>query len=187
MLRSRTLIVAALAAMTVPLLAAAQASAARPTFENISETFNNTINDFCDVDGLDVDHSGTFTSRLKIQKRHGLDYFLEHVHVSEVFVGNDPDVRVTVETAFLQKDLKITDNLDGTITIISLLTGPSTAYGPNGKAIARDPGQVRFRFVIDDNGTPSNPNDDFELSSEVIKGSTGRSDDYCDAIVPFML
>lgn len=61
------------------------------------------------------------------------------------------------------------------------------AHGPNGKAIARDPGQVRFRFVIDDNGTPSNPDDDFEVSSELIKGSTGRSDDYCDAIVPFML
>ena len=49
------------------------------------------------------------------------------------------------------------------------------------------PGQVRFRFVIDDNGTPSNPDDDFEVSSELIKLSTGRSDDYCDAIVPFML
>ena len=38
--------------------------------------------------------------------------------------------------------------------------------------------------MIDDNGTPNDPNDDFEVSSEQIKGSTGRSDDYCAAIVP---
>ena len=37
--------------------------------------------------------------------------------------------------------------------------------------------------MIDTNGTPNDPNDDFEVSSELIKGSTGRTDDYCAAIV----
>ena len=37
--------------------------------------------------------------------------------------------------------------------------------------------------MIDDNGTPSNPDDDVELSFEQIKGSTGRTDDFCTAVV----
>ena len=42
---------------------------------------------------------------------------------------------------------------------------------------------MRFRLVIDTNGTPSDPEDDFEVSSELIKGSTGRNDDYCPVII----
>jgi hypothetical protein len=133
-----------------------------------------------------VHNEGTFDSRLKIHPRHGTAYFLEHIRVVNVFTGADPNSPVTDRTAFISKDLKITDNGDGTITIITLLTGPSTAYGPDGKAIARDPGQVRFRIVIDLNGTPDFFDDDFEVSSTQIKGSTGRSDDYCEAMVPYL-
>ena len=38
----------------------------------------------------------------------------------------------------------MTDNGDGTLTILVLTTGPAAVYGPDGKAIARNPGQVRF-------------------------------------------
>ena len=37
--------------------------------------------------------------------------------------------------------------------------------------------------MISDPGTPSNPDDDVGLSFEQVKGSTGRSDDYCAAIL----
>ena len=43
---------------------------------------------------------------------------------------------------------------------------------------------MRFRIVFSDNGTPNNPDDDFDVSFDVVKGSTGRTDDYCAAIVP---
>ena len=54
---------------------------------------------------------------------------------------------------------------------------------PNGKAIARNPGQVRFELVLDHGGTPTDPSDDVELSFELVKGSTGRTEDFCAATV----
>jgi hypothetical protein len=40
--------------------------------------------------------------------------------------------------------------------------------------------------VFDLNGTPDFFDDDIELSSTLIKGSTGRSDDFCEAMVPYL-
>jgi hypothetical protein len=58
-------------------------------------------------------------------------------------------------------------------------------YGEDGKAIARNPGQVRFQFLVDHAGTPADPSDDVFLADlGLVKGSTGRSDDFCAAAVP---
>ena len=64
----------------------------------------------------------------------------------------------------------------------------STLYGPDGKAIARNPGQIRFEFLVDHGGTPSDPSDDVELGFlGDVKGSMGRTDDYCAAALPILL
>ena len=90
-------------------------------------------------------------------------------------------MRTTERT--LTEELRISQ-AGNLLTIVVLATGNSTVYGPDGKAIARNPGQVRFRVVIDDQGTPTDLDDDVERFSELIKGSTGRSDDFCAAVVP---
>jgi hypothetical protein len=64
---------------------------------------------------------------------------------------------------------------------------PVKSHGPDGKAIARNPGQVRFEAVVDHDGTPTDLSDDTELSFTQVKGSTGRSDDYCEAIIHSIL
>jgi hypothetical protein len=85
----------------------------------------------------------------------------------------------------MEKDLRITDNGDGTLTILVLATGNSVVYGANGKAIARNPGQIRFELLIDHGGTPTDPSDDeFLKFLGVVKESTGRTDDFCSAVVP---
>jgi hypothetical protein len=43
---------------------------------------------------------------------------------------------------------------------------------------------VRFELLIDHNGTPGDPSDDSELAFTLVKESTGRSDDACQAAVP---
>jgi hypothetical protein len=81
------------------------------------------------------------------------------------------------------KDLKVTDNGDGTLTIIALATGSLKVYGPDGRLLFNDPGQVRFELVLDHAGTPTDPSDDVELSFRMIRESTGRNDlvdhDFC--------
>ena len=55
----------------------------------------------------------------------------------------------------------------------------------------KDPGNVRFAFDIDYNGTPGNPEDDTDVpdSFRMVRGSTGNSDfsdrDFCADLVAF--
>ena len=68
---------------------------------------------------------------------------------------------------------------------VILATGNAVLYGENHKAIARNPGQTRFEILVDHGGTPTDPADDeFLADLGEVKGSTGRSDDFCDAAVP---
>ena len=74
---------------------------------------------------------------------------------------------------------------DGTLTILVMGTGNAVAYNEDGKAIARNPGQIRFELLIDNGGTPQDPSDDeFLADLGVVFGSTGRNDDFCEAVVP---
>jgi hypothetical protein len=57
-----------------------------------------------------------------------------------------------------------------------------------GKAIARNPGQERFEIRVDHGGTPTDPSDDAFLEFlGVVKESTGRTDDFCEAAVPLLV
>ena len=90
---------------------------------------------------------------------------------------------VTFSSMVVRKDLKATDNGDGTLTILVLSTGNDVVYGSDGEAIARNPGQVRIEVLIDDGGTPTDPSDDeFIADLGLVKGSTGRNDDFCAAV-----
>lgn len=183
MIPSRLPILATLAGLVTSLALTAPAAAAPPQRFDETEHFANVLTDYCGVSGLTATDNGTFHTSGKIRTtRTGVQYFLEHITVDDTVTG-PTGTQVRIHTAYVAKDLKITVS-GGLTTIISLLTGPSTAYGPDGKAIARDPGQARFRIVISDNGTPTDPTDDYEVSFDVVKGSTGRTDDYCAAIVP---
>ena len=115
----------------------------------------------------------------------GLAYYMESIRLASTFTDLDGAYTITAVERSLSKDLKVTDNGDGTLTILVLATGNATLYGQDGKAIARNPGQVRFEVLIDNGGTPDDPFDDeFLADLGLVKGSTGRSDDFCEAAVP---
>ena len=145
------------------------------------DEFSFTDTNFCD-EGLSVEIEGVVDGRFlaKPQGAGGLIHFMDHLHVSTVqTLGNR---FITTEERTVSKDLKVVDNGDGTLTITVLATGNFVVYDMDGKAIARNPGQSRFQFIVDHHGTPTDPSDDVELTDfELIKGSTGRSDDFCAA------
>jgi hypothetical protein len=108
-------------------------------------------------------------------------------HVDGTFVdtnvANGNSITGTFKT--VRRAMDATDNGDGTLTVTFLATGNDVTYGADGKAIARNPGQVRFEFLIDHNGTPTDPTDDqFLAFLGFVKESTGRTDDFCAAAVP---
>jgi hypothetical protein len=181
--RSAVLVGAGIAAVTL----AAAASGGQVFRETIHEEDEVVVANFCDVPGLTVDNAFVLDLRVHIvpHGRDRLDYFLQHGQRTDVYtnVANGKSVRAVATVT--EKDQRVTDNGDGTLTILILATGNAVLYGANGKAIARNPGQIRFEVLVDHNGTPTDPSDDeFIADLGVVKGSTGRSDDFCAAAVP---
>jgi len=151
------------------------------------DEFTDLVEDFCDVPGLTVQIGGVVDGRFLFNPHgpDGLAYYMESIRISSTFTNVDSGSTITAVERSLFKDLKVTDNGDGTLTILVLGTGNSMLYGQDGKAIARNPGQVRFEVLIDHAGTPEDPFDDeFLADLGLVKGSTGRSDDFCEAAVP---
>jgi hypothetical protein len=150
------------------------------------EEFTDVTADFCDVQGLTVQSDFVVDGRFMVNPRgpDGLAYYMERVKFTRVDTNLANGKFVTSKATVTDKDLKVTDNGDGTLTILVLATGNDVLYGMDGKAIARNPGQVRFELLVDHNGTPTDPADDeFLAFLGVVKESTGRSDDFCAALV----
>ena len=175
----------ALGAATASAVLAATASAEPPFKERFHNEATFVDEDFCGA-GLTVD--GTFVedgSLLVVAHGpDGLAYFLEHLTITVTFTNRDNGKTVTLTVVRVNKDIRVTDNGDGTLTILALATGNDVFYGPDGKAIGRNPGQIRVEILVDHSGTPTDPSDDVFLADEIVKGSTGRNDDFCEAAVP---
>lgn len=172
--------------VTAAVMLAAGAAAQPPFKESFHDEGTFVEEDFCGA-GLTVDGTFVEDARLMVVAHgpDGLAYFLEHISTTVVFTNRANGRAVTLESRVLRKDLRVTDNGDGTLTILGLATGNDVFYGADGKAIGRNPGQVRVEFLIDHSGTPTDPSDDVFLADlGIVKGSTGRNDDFCEAAVP---
>jgi hypothetical protein len=135
------------------------------------------IEDFCGVAGLTGSDEGVFEGMFRTVQHgpDGFEYFAERLKETEVLTNLANGKTVTlVNVLGAGKDLKLTDNGDGTLTAITFGTGNTVLYGADGKALARNPGQSRFELLID-------LSDGELISSELILGSTGRNDDICAA------
>lgn len=179
---------AALVVTAVPSPAAA-APVQRERFDNVDTVVERN---FCDL-GFDVrvvdNVRGTFI--LNSQRRDRLPYALENVHGTTSFTNLENDKSYTRVFNLTFKDLQVTDNGDGTLTILVIEAGTSKWYGPDGKLLFNDSGQVRFEVLIDHGGTPTDPSDDEFLEFlGIVKGPTGPADtegrDFCADIEEFI-
>ena len=169
------------AGLTVVSIAVAGAASADAP-ERFHEEFTEIIDDYCDVPGLTVRSDVVLDGKTRIRQRAG---FMEQV--SGTFVDTNVANGRAISGAFHEtgKALHATDNGDGTSTLLFFVTGNDVTYGPDGNAIARNPGQLRFEVLVDNNDTPNDPSDDeFIAMLDIVKESTGRSDDFCAAVVP---
>ena len=183
MKHSRALRLSAILALgaTAAAMLAVAASAKPLLKESFHDEGTFVDEDFCGA-GLTVDGAFVVDGKLLVNSHGpaGQVYFLEHVHANVVFTNRANGKAVTLVNRVVNHDLHVTDNGDGTLTILFLATGNEVLYGADGKAIGRNPGQIRLEILLDHGGTPTDPSDDVFLSEELVKGSTGRSDDFCD-------
>jgi hypothetical protein len=165
----------ALAVLSTP----GAASARVVDSESGSFDFSSTITDFSDVDGLDVDTAGTlsYNYRVVLRGAEKLPYYMETFAVTQTYTNPETNLSVRESIRELDKDLYLEPNDDGTYTLTVLAPGSANVWGPDGRLIARNPGQVRFQLLLDENL-------DVVEDLGLVKGSTGRNDDFCEAVVP---
>lgn len=126
---------------------------------------------------------------VKLKGQSPFPYFASTFKFREVYTNLENGKTFTLLTVGRDADQRIVDNGDGTITLIFQGVGRTHVIGPDGDRLFTDAGQFRFVAVVDYNGTPGDPEDDIELSFEVVKevghaGTEGR--DFCEDLVIFL-
>lgn len=149
--------------------------------------------DVYDCDGTRAQDSGDVSGNFLFNQRGSspFPYYRESLHGTVMTTNLETGGTFTNIFTANSKDQVITDNGDGTITITVFASGGSRFYDADGKLVLKDPGEVRFAFDVDYNGTPGDPSDDVEIpdSFRVVRSSTGNSDfsdrDFCADLVEF--
>jgi len=187
-IRHRGILAAAAAVTFAATVIAAPSATARPLERGtFVDGFSVTDENFCDA-GVVVDIDATQEVRFLFNTRKPgtAPYWKANAWETIVYSNLEGD-SVTEVTRLVDKDLAITDNGDGTMTILILATGNTTVFDESGKAVARNPGQVRYEVLIDYGDDIADPSDDAFLEFlGLVTESTGRTDDFCAAVLPIL-
>lgn len=170
-------------------LGAAPALADPPDMVVIEEEFTDVVPDFCGS-GVTVQIDVDVRSRqgFRLIGRDRVAHYHENLRLTETFTNVATGASLTHGLRALFHDLDVSVDDDGIATITVLGTGGDPWFGPDGKLVYNEPGQVRFQLLIDTNGTLDDPSDDtFIADLGTVFGSTGRNDlqgiDFCDAVL----
>ena len=183
------------AAFALALLAPTPASAAPPIIDHWSEHIEHIEQvehapDWCPDVPFDVlyteDVSGTFRF-----VQHGDDNYYGASSITSTFSWTNVETGAMLSGVRhgADKDLLVTANSDGTITIETQFTGPTTYYDDDGNRLFIDAGRQTATIVIDTNGTPSDPSDD-EFVDFLGGDMTGHFEtadrDFCADVMEFI-
>jgi hypothetical protein len=189
-MRGRSALLIAGLAITGSVLASTPATAKPIDKGHFHDVFTS---DVYDCNGTPAQDSGDVSGNFVFNQRGSspFPYYRESVQGTVVTTNLNTGGTYTNVFTNNSRDHAIVDNGDGTITITVYASGASRFYDTNGKFVLKDPGQIRFAFDIDYNGTPGDPNDDVEVpdSFRIVRPSTGNSDlsqrDFCADLVEF--
>jgi len=160
--------------------------------EHFHEVTSEVIEGFCENPDLTVrfveDIQGMFL--FNVRGPDGLGYALENLHITRSFTNLANDKTFTEVFNIVDKDLRVTDNGDGTLTIVVTASGVHKVIGPEG-LLFTEAGQFKFQFMVDTKGT-ADPTDDEEVEGSfvLLRDWTGQDDlegrDFCDDIHEFI-
>lgn len=176
----RKLIPLVTASLVAGLVLAGGAPAGAQVLERYSLDFSTSgfADDFC---GSDLEPAFTYaqtgSGSVKLRGPDGPEWFHEKLRIVRTFTYDGMTV-TDIQANTVIRDHKIVDNGDGTISITVLYAGGGRLIGGDGKLLAKGDGQIRVLLVID-------VEEDEVVSEEVIFGSTGTNDDYCEAILGY--
>lgn len=148
------------------------------------ESFTEVIDDFCgDLDvTLDVHDQGQYVVRLTGPDR--LPRYTGTHHGGATYTNLATGKAIFITWNYTFHDVHVTDNGDGTLTILSQIPGPERFYGPDGQVLFTSGGTMRLDALIDHGGTPGDSSDDTFISEEIVSSVGGQPQDpfhFCDS------
>ena len=180
---------AAIAVSLGGLAGAAPAAAAPIDSGHFHDTGSELLDHFCgDISLVHTwDITGSYLGRVK--GPDGQVYYRDRSSGTHVFINTATGRTYTQTFSTATHDAQITDNGDGTLTIVVQGSGNEKWYA-GGKLVLKNPGNLRWAILVDDGGTPDDPFDDEFLEDlGLVRDSTGRNDTdgrfFCDDIAEF--
>lgn len=132
--------------------AVAPAAAAPVVHERFTDSFSEVIEDFCGEITARLDEEATGMFLLNIRGPDGLAYFTATVRRTLSFTNLANGKSFTWVQSFVDKDMNVTDNGDGTFTLITQFAGGTRSYGPDGQFLGADGEVFRAEILVDENG-----------------------------------
>ena len=143
---------------------------------------------FCPGITAEVSWNDRVHELIRSKGKHGLVYFKANVHGTTVFTNLDTGGTYTNTYNFVDRDLKVVDNGDGTLTITIASSGSFKWFDADGNRVLKGSGAFRAQLTVDHGGTPTDPSDDVELDFVIVKEAgmdqtLGR--DFCEDLALF--
>jgi hypothetical protein len=139
------------AAMVVG-VAVAPSAAAPVVHERFTESFSEVVDDFCDEITARIDEEATGMFLLNVRGPNGLAYGQATVRQTLSFTNLANDKTYTLVSSFVDKDLKVTGNGDGTFNLVTQYAGGTRSYGPDGEFLGAGGEAFRTEILVDENG-----------------------------------
>jgi hypothetical protein len=175
------------AAGALALLGASPASATVIVHEHFVDSGSEPFTD-CPGITAEVSWKDRVHELIRTKGKDGLVYFKANVHGTTVFTNLDTGGTYTNTYNFVDRDVKVVDNGDGTLTITLATSGSFKWFDADGDRVLKGAGQFRAELTVDHGGTPTDPSDDVELDFVVVKNAgqdqtAGR--DFCEDLALF--
>jgi hypothetical protein len=155
--------IAILAGAVAVLGAAAPVRAGQFEKGHFHDAGEEVLEDFCGFDEVvhSFDIAGSFLG--VAHQPDGLVRFRDHSIGTNAFTNPETGKSYTEKFTFNGHDKRVTDNGDGTLTIIFQGSGTDRWFDGDGERVLRVAGMFRAELRVDHNGTPSDPTDDGEV------------------------
>ncbi|CAN5290711.1 hypothetical protein BH18ACT9_BH18ACT9_08120 [soil metagenome] len=178
---------AILAGLLIPSVCFVGAATAAPSkWESYRFPYGPEVTtNFCGVTGLTIQQQGVAVGRERTISHgpDGLPYYFVQERYTDTWTNLGTGETMTTVGAYRGHSLKVTDNGDGTLTVLAQNTGNDASYNADGDIVARSAGVFRFRLLIDHGGTPTDPDDDEVIAFLGVVKKTGLNSDFCETIV----
>jgi hypothetical protein len=154
------------------------------------ETFHaeggpEVVEDFCGVPGFTVENTFVADGRFRITAHgpDGLPYYVEVVDSTDTWTNAATGAFVTIVASYRSADHKVTDNGDGTLTVLVQSPHNNVIYNEAGQVIGHRAGLFVDEVLIDHGGTPTDPSDDVFLGYVQRVKNVGLGFDFCATII----